>query len=159
MKKFPYKFKTYLLIILILAVVLSALGLGFNLYGIIAKTYDSPNALIGAILCVVISVFLLTLTVSMLCCSRYEVTKEHFILRWGVLVTKTNISTINTLVYNTTNRALAIVYDNDNVMVISTLGKEALDLVDAIRNVNKNIVFQSISDESNKKLDDKQNKK
>ena len=159
MKKFAYKFKTYLYVIIILAALLSLAGLGFNAYRLIAHRYEGTNGLIGAILCVVIAAVILVLTGSILICARYEITKEHFTLRWGVLVTRAKISAINTLVYNTTTRVLAIVFDNDALMVISSVGNTALDIVDAIRQYNKGVIFQSISSESSPKNKNDKNKK
>ena len=76
MKKFAYKFKTYLYVIIILAALLSLAGLGFNAYRLIAHRYEGTNGLIGAILCVVIAAVILVLTGSILICARYEITKS-----------------------------------------------------------------------------------
>ena len=76
-----------------------------------------------------------------------------------MLVTRAKISAINTLVYNTTTRVLAIVFDNDALMVISSVGNNALDIVDAIRQYNKGVIFQSTSSESSPKNKDDENKK
>lgn len=160
--RFKYKFKNYLYYVMAAAIVLSLTVIGVNMYRLIAGGFDSSK-IFGYITTFLISILIIVLIASILISSYYEIDEKYLTLKWGILKNQIPVHSITKTVHNPDSNKLTIVYGaEENFMVISVVGINPIDIVDALRKINKKIIFESISDESNlkdKKDKDKNNKK
>lgn len=155
MVRFKYKFKNYVYVLMVSAIVLALATIGMSVYRFIAFGYD-PNKSLGVILSLLIAVFIIILIASILISSYYEVNQNDFILKWGILKNKIPVKEITRTIHNTDTNKLTVIYGKeDNFMVISVVDTNPLDIVDALRVHNKKIIYQSQSNESTSEKQDK----
>ncbi len=150
MQRFKYKFKNYVYVVMVAAILLALLTIAMTFYRLIKNGYD-PSHLLGLITTLLISVLIIVLIVSMLISSYYEVNDKNFVLRWGILKNVIPIKEITKTVHNPETDKLTVYFgENDNFMIISVVKVNPLDIVDALRSKNKKIMFESISSEHDK---------
>lgn len=151
MKRFKFRFKTYIYVIIVIAAILAAVMLVLNAIKIFSGTVTDTNDIVSVITTLAISVIILVLLASMAVSSFYEVNDKSFVLRWGVLKNEIPIADITKTIYNTETKKLTVVFGkDDNYMVVSVAKIDPLDIVDALRAKNKNIAFESSSEPENK---------
>ena len=122
MKSFKFKFLTITLILLALVACLSVAGVVFNVLGIInllKVAIIKPINVIGKILMLLLSVFLLILCVSIIFGSKYQVKKDKVLLYLGLFKSKYNIDEIVEFVHFKKSNKLVMYFKNAEYTVIS----------------------------------------
>lgn len=159
MNKFKYGFKKYMYLLMAVAIVVSCLCIAINVYRFISAGGKTNSGYFGFILTILVCLLIIVLVVSIMVSSYYEVTDKNFILKWGLLKNEIAIKDITKTEYNEDTKKLAVFYgEQDNFMVLQLNQINPLDIVDALREVKKDILFESFSSASIEP-NDKNNKK
>lgn len=144
MKKFKYKYKPYIFVIMALSVILALATIGMTIYRLI-NGYD-PSKIFNAVITTLISLFIILLVTSMMISSYYAVDDKNFILRWGILKNVIPVKEITKLLYDSDKKKLTVYYGaEDNYMLVSLDKVNPIDIVDALRKRNAKILFESYS--------------
>ena len=156
MFRLRYKFRPWVLAVIIIAVVIAAAGIALNIYRFItvSDTGDSYEyvSLIIAILVLAVG---LTVFSAALISSYYTVTDTELVLNWGFLKNRLPIKTMSRVVLEQTRMQLVIYYNADEFFVINAKTVEYLDLIEALRKKNGKIVFEISSREETPKDENK----
>ncbi|MBP5373230.1 MAG: hypothetical protein J6Y44_03495 [Clostridia bacterium] len=156
MFRLRYKFRPWVLAVIIIAVVIAAAGIALNIYRFItvSETGDSYEyvSLIIAILVLAVG---LTVFSAALISSYYTVTDTELVLNWGFLKNRLPIKTMTRVVLEQTRMQLVIYYNADEFFVINAKTVEYLDLIEALRKKNGKIVFEISSREETPKDENK----
>lgn len=148
MQKFRFKFKIYVYVVMSCALVLALASVCMTVFKTI-NGYDASK-LMSTIITTLISVFIIVLLVSIMVSSYYAVDDKNFVLRWGILKNVIPIKEITKLTYDSDKDKLTVYFGvNDNFMVISLDKVNPMDIVDALRQRNKKILFESFSSSDN----------
>ncbi len=147
MKRFKYKFKNYVYLLMAAALLLACLTIGMSVYRLIKTGYD-PSHIIGLITTLLVSILIIVLIVSIFVSSYYEVNDLNFVLRWGILKNVIPVKEITKTLYDPDKDKLTVFFGEDNFMIISVANVNTMDIVDALRSKNKKILFESQSSAS-----------
>ena len=156
MFRLRYKFRPWVLAVIIIAVVIAAAGIGLNVYRFItvSDTGDSYEY-VSLIIAILVHAVGLTVFSAALISSYYTVTDTELVLNWGFLKNRLPIKAMSRVVLEQTRMQLVIYYNADEFFVINAKTVEYLDLIEALRKKNGKIVFEISSREETPKDENK----
>ena len=147
MKKYKYNYSKLVLAIIIAGIPLAVACIALNILRL-TKNYQSFTTYnylaLGIIL--LISVAYIVIAISLLIDSSYYVTDKHFVLKWGLLKNEIELKSITKIVLNTSTDKLAIYYNDEDFFNINSKNVDYGELVSAVKEKNKKIVFEMITD-------------
>ena len=150
MKSFKYNYTLSVRILLVLAVILSGVGGGWNIYSIFEY---SPAGFLKvlpyAVICA-LSLFFFILTLSMLFISRYEIKNNALISKLGFLVSKINLDRITKIAKFLSENKLVIYYDREKFAVVFISPEKYDDFISALLKSNKDIEYVLVDENSEK---------
>lgn len=156
MIKFRYKFRPWVLAVIIIAVVIAAAGIAMNVYRFIAAgdSADSYEYVSFVIAILVLTVGLVVFSAALFS-SYYTITDSELVLNWGFLKNRLPIKTMTRVVLEQTRMQLVIYYNADEFFLINAKTVEYLDLIEALRKKNGKIVFEISTREETPKDENK----
>lgn len=143
-KKFNYKFTPTTIILCICGLLLSTgcVALNINRLLILLKSdVASTSNYLSCGLAVLIGLLGFVVITSFVFASSYKVTDSHFIVSWGIVKNKIEISKITRITFFRVSGKLVVIYDNDSIVNVCIKQEEFDELVDAIKSVNKNVFY------------------
>lgn len=150
MKSFKYNYTLAVRILLVLAVILSGVGGGWNIYSIVEY---SPAGILKvlpyAVICA-LSLFFFILTLSMLFFSRYEIKNNTLVSKLGFLVSKINLDRITKIAKFLNENKLVIYYDREKFAVVFISPETYDDFISALLKSNKDIEYVLVDENSEK---------
>ena len=147
MKKFKYKFKPWIVVLLSIGVIVAAAGIGINVYRLAANKHPDSYTLVSYIIALVISIAGGATFVSILVSSYYTVTDDELVLCWGFLKNRLAIKSIKRVVLNQSTDKLALYYNEDNFFVMDAKTVDPTVIADLLRKKNDRIIFEITSDD------------
>ena len=141
MKSFRFKYTVTVWILLVLVAIISAVGLGWNIFS--ATEYAGVNTLktITSIIMAVLCAFLTVLVLGAIFYGKYKIKGQKLITCIGFLTTKTDLETVVQIVHFTKSNKLVAYDKNDKFFVIVIAPQEYDDFVLSVRNQNPKIAF------------------
>ena len=149
MKKYKFSYSLPVLLLLYAGMAIAAASIVLNILRIVNNSAPTTYNYISLIVVGLVCVGYMVLAVSMLVNSYYAVDGKYFILRWGILKNQLEIKSMTRVLLDSDKHQLTIFYNEDNYFIVKSATIPFPDLVAALREVNKKIVFDFTS--SNKK--------
>ncbi|MBR2441717.1 MAG: hypothetical protein IKB20_01400 [Clostridia bacterium] len=139
-KIFKFKFTPIILALACAVIVLCALGIALSVWRLTRDGVHGFSDVLKSPFLIAVCVFGITVVVGVLIRSRYLVTKEFFITQFGFIKSKFPIKEFTSVILNTDEKKLTI-YMGEAFIVTSISPEWNNDLVQALREVNKDIEF------------------
>ena len=150
MKQFRFKYSPLVLVLIGLVLVISLLGLGFNIFNIIV-TKEQGFKLISYYIIVVLTAFILILAISIAVYGKYKIKNAYLYSYFGFILSKIKIEDIAEIVHFKDSDKL-VLYTKDNAYTIIVIDpKNYNDFVVSIREENSKIKFDIKIKEINEK--------
>ncbi len=147
MKKYKFSYSAPVLLLIFAGMAVSVASIVFNVLRIVNNTSPTTYNYISLITVALVCVGYLVLSVSMLVNSYYAIDDKYFILRWGILKNRLEIKSMTRVLLDSERRRLTVFYNEDNYFVVKSATIPFPDLVAALREVNKKIVFDFASND------------
>ena len=147
MKKYKFSYSAPVLLLIFAGMAVSVASIVFNVLRIVNNTSPTTYNYISLITVVLVCIGYLVLSVSMLVNSYYAIDDKYFILRWGILKNRLEIKSMTRVLLDSERRRLTVFYNEDNYFVVKSATIPFPDLVAALREVNKKIVFDFASND------------
>lgn len=152
MKKFKYKFSRLTTTLIYVGIALCVIGLGVNVYTIIAADLASSANIVFPIiqytLMFLVPLALGVLLISLLISSYYSIENDTLKTSFGIIKSKYDIKKIQTILLDRTTDKLTVYFDNNSFIVIVVKEDWYDEFIDDLCNQNKNIEFSIKSKES-----------
>lgn len=141
MKKFRFKYSTAVWLLLSLVVILSAVGMVWNIFNV--KEYAWAGALKIAVYVIIalITAFLAILAISVMLYGFYVIKKDCLYTQFGFISSKLKISEITEISHFKKSNKLIIYFEKDKYAVIVISPTEYDEFIKALREVNPKIVY------------------
>ncbi len=150
MKQFRFKYSPLVLVLIGLVLVISLLGLGFNIFNIIV-TKEQGFTLISYYIIVVLTAFILVLAISIAVYGKYKIKNGYLYSYFGFILSKIKVEDIAEIVHFKDSDKL-VLYTKDNAYtIIVIVPKYYNDFVLSIREENSKIKFDIKIKEINEK--------
>ena len=150
MKQFRFKYSPLVLVLIGLVLVISLLGLGFNIFNIIV-TKEQGFKLISYYIIVVLTAFILILAISIAVYGKYKIKNGYLFSYFGFILSKIKVEDIAEIVHFKDSDKL-VLYTKDNAYTIIVIDpKYYNDFVLSIREENSKIKFDIKIKEINEK--------
>jgi hypothetical protein len=150
MKQFRFKYSPLVLVLIGLVLVISLLGLGFNIFNIIV-TKEQGFKLISYYIIVVLTAFILILAISIAIYGKYKIKNGYLYSYFGFILSKIKVEDIAEIVHFKDSDKL-VLYTKDNAYTIIVIDpKYYNDFVLSIREENSKIKFDIKIKEINEK--------
>jgi len=150
MKKYKFSYSWYVLTLLFVGMAIAVTSVVLNVMRIINNQSPTDYNYVSIVTVVLVCVGYMILSVSMLVNSYYAIDDKYFTLRWGILKNQLEIKSMTRVVLDSGKRQLTIFYNENNYFVVKSATIPFPDLVAALREVNKKIIFD-FADGSEKK--------
>ncbi len=150
MKKFNYTFTLTLKILIWSAIAVSIVGLMWNIFNLVEYFKLGTTKIVTYSIMVILNVFLLAFTLSVLLFSRYQILNEYLICRIGFITSKCKIQDIVEITYFSDKNVLAVYFCNDKYNLISIKPENFQQFTDALREKNNKIYYNIERDLENK---------
>lgn len=149
MKKFKYKFSRLITALIYVGIALSVAGFAVNLYYCIAngigQAADPVYPILQYTLMFLVTVALFAILISVLISSYYIIDGKYFKTKFGFIVSKYDVQTIDSIVDNKKTGKLTVTFENGEYMVIVVKQEWYNDFIEALLAVNRKIEFSIIS--------------
>ena len=150
MKQFKFKYSPVVLVLIGLVIVISLLGLGFNIFNIIV-TKEQGFTLISYYIIVILTTLILVLAISIALCGKYKIKNGYLYSYFGFISSKISIEDIAEIVHFKNSDKL-VLYTKDNAYTIIVISPNSYnDFVFSIREENSKIKFDIKFEEINEK--------
>ena len=163
MKVFKYKFSKLTYALICVGIALCVIGIGINIFTIITSDIASSANMVYPIiqytLMFLIPIVLLVILISLLISSYYSVDGNTLKTSFGIIKSKYDIKSIQTIALDRTTNKLTVFFDNSSFIVIVVKEDWYEDFTDALLKANRTIEFTIKSKESTNGKDDNDDKK
>lgn len=143
MQTFKFKYSKTLWIILIALVIVSAVGLGFNIYN--ATKFFEDSSIVGGVLFILaslLSAFLLVLAVSIIFHGCYKIKDGILYSFFGFIFERTPVNDIIAITKFAKQNKIVTYFVNEKFSVVIIDEKYYDDFVSALLKVNPSIIFR-----------------
>lgn len=141
MKTFKFKYQPITWALLCVVVLLSCIGLLWNIYNVVSfSAIDKVKLSTSVIMCVLCSI-LLIFTLSVMFYGRYIIKDGLLISHLGLIRSKFEIKDITEITHFKKSDKLVVYYDKDSYIVISISPEFYEKFILAIREYNKSIIY------------------
>ena len=162
MKIFKYKFSKLAYTLICVGFGLCFIGLGLNIFLVVTDDIASSANMVYPIiqysLMFLIPIVLLVILISLLVSSYYSIDENTLTTSFGIIKSKYDIGSIQTVLLDRTTNKLTVFFDNASFIVIVVKEDWYDEFTDALLKVNRNIEF-SINSKERSDKDDKDDKK
>lgn len=149
MKKFKYKFSRLTTALIYVGLALSAAGFAVNLYYCIAngikQAADPVYPVLQYAIMFFVTVALFALLISVLLSSCYIIDGKYFKTKFGFIVSKYDVQTIDSIVDDKKTGKLTVTFENGQYIVIVVKQEWYNDFIEALLAVNRGIEYSIIS--------------
>ncbi|MDE7086741.1 MAG: hypothetical protein K2O67_00945 [Clostridia bacterium] len=121
MKSFKYKFTNLMKVLLIAAIIVSAIGFGLTTWRLIvngARTADPVYSILTYALMYFVTVAVFVLCLSILLNSSYVIDGKSFKTKFGFIVSKYDVEKITDVTLDRKTNKLTVTFDNEQYIVI-----------------------------------------
>ena len=139
-KIFKFRFTPLMIILACVALTLCAVGVGLSIWRIVKEGIHDFDDVLKSPFLIAISLFGIVLIVALLLRSRYVITKEQFIMQFGLVKSKYAIQDITSLLLDTDTHKLTV-YTGEEFFIVTTNPEWNNDLVQAIREIKPEVEF------------------
>lgn len=146
MKKYKFSYSPLVLALIFVGMAIAVASMAFNILRLVNNSSPTTYNYISLITVSLVCVGYMVLAVSMLVNSYYAIDGKFFVLRWGILSNRLEIKSMTRVVLDSAKHQLTIFYNEDNYFVVRSATIPFPDLVAALREVNKKIVFDFTGD-------------
>lgn len=161
MKVFKYKFTKLTISLIYAGIALCFVGLGINIYSIIAADLKSSTNIIYPIiqytLLFLIPIVLLVLLISLLLSSYYSIDNKTLKTSFGIIKSNYDINEITTVMLDRTNNKLSVFLKNNSFFVIVVKEEWYEEFIDTLCKANPSIEYTINSADNGNDKNDKQN--
>jgi hypothetical protein len=141
MKTFNFKFKPYVIVLLILTLVISLISLALNVYNLVIYFSIGGIKIISyAIICLATTV-IATFILSVLFYSKYKLCNKYLVCNLGFYKTKVKISKISEIINFSAQNKLIIYFNESDYSVIVIAKENYENFISTILKINPRIVF------------------
>ena len=157
-KKYPFRFSSLILVVLILGLVLCAAGFGLTTWQFLGFLRDGNIASVYEwlkyVLLYFVSVFLALVIVAMLIKSQYLITDKQLILQFGIIRSKYDLKKIYSIQHFRGSDRLTVYFDDykSKYMVIVVKQSWYDDFVKTLTERNEKISFDFVTAEEENNL-------
>ena len=160
---FKYKFSKLTKTLIYIGIALCFIGFGINIFAIItsdiASAANPVYPIIQYTLMFLVPAVLLVILISLLLSSYYAIDGNTLKTSFGIIKSKYDISTIDTILLDRNTNKLTVYFKNNNFVVIVVKEDWYDEFIDALCKTNKNIEFSIKSKEPDNKNDKNDKKK
>ena len=140
MKRFGFKYSTFVWVLLVLVALIFATSVVLNVYDVVILSDDTVKVVIS-IAMATISLALLVLTVAAMIRSEYSIKDNYLYYRFGLVAVKTDINIIFQLGEFKKDHKLVMYYKNQKYSVAMINEKYYNDFYEALKKVNPEIIY------------------
>lgn len=160
MKKFRYKFSKLILALIYVGIALCVAGFAVNLYFCISTgikgAEDPVYPILQYTLMFAVSIALFVILISILSSSFYIIDEKCFKTQFGLIVSKYDISSIDSIVNDKKTSKLTVTFADESYIVIVVKQEWYEDFIEALLAVNNKIEYSIVSlDKSDLDKEDK----
>lgn len=145
MKKYSYKFTTLQIVLFCLGILAAVVCITLNVIRLLeisvaetSGTYDY----ISAILAIVVGVVGIVVLIPMLACSKYIITNDKLITRWGIITSEIKISDITRVTIYRASQKLVVSYDAKYSSSVINIDKDLFEnFCDELKAKNDKIFY------------------
>lgn len=149
MRKFKYKFSRLTTALIYVGLALSAAGFAVNLYYCIAngikQATDPVYPILQYAIMFFVTVALFALLISVLLSSCYIIDGKYFKTKFGFIVSKYDVQTIDSIVDDKKTGKLTVTFESGQYIVIVVRQEWYNDFIEALLAVNRSIEYSIIS--------------
>ena len=143
-KYFKYKLTKGMIILAIVILAIAAGGVALSTYRLIKSSLNEVTDFITHHLLILVSLFCIALTVSILCKSQYVVTDKSYIMQFGFIKSTYAIKDITKAVYDRSTKKLTV-FVGEEFSVLPLCEDWHEDFVQALRAVKPSIDYSFTS--------------
>lgn len=163
MKSFKYKFSRLVTVLIYVSIALCFVGVGINIFlivtGDIKSAANPAYPIIQYTLMFLNPIALFVILISLLISSYYSIDEKYFRTSFGIIKSKYEIASIETVILDRTTNKLSVYFKNNSFIVVVVKDEWYNEFVDALCKANRNISFSIKSKENIGDKDDKDDKK
>lgn len=134
MKKFNYFFTNLIKVLIICAIILSVIGLGWNIFNLVCYLYEGAIKIISYSIIIALNLVLLLFTISILLFSRYEIDDKNICCRFGFITSKRKITEITQISLFLDKEKLVVYFDDKKYTIIIINPLKFDEFVETLRN-------------------------
>ncbi|MDE6868204.1 MAG: hypothetical protein K2J83_03570 [Clostridia bacterium] len=163
MRTFKYKFTKLTTTLIYIGIALCVAAFGVNIFSIItgdvAASANPVYPIIQYTLMFLVPIVLLVVLISLIISSYYSIEGSTLKTSFGIIKSKYDISTIDTILLDRNTNKLTVYFKNNNFVVIVVKEEWYDEFIDALCKANKNIEFSIKSKDPDKDNKDDKKKK
>ena len=139
-RRFRIRFSPVIILLCVAVLLLCFLGIGVSVWRIIHFGIKGFNDVLKYPFLIAVCLFCIVIVVSLLIRSEYVATEKQFVIRFGIIKSKYEISDITSLLYDRDLKKLSV-YFGEAYITVSVAAEWNEDLVRALLAVNPNIDY------------------
>lgn len=143
MKKFKFKYSIAVYILLILTLALSLAGVIWNIFNVLHYPEGQNFKIVSFCIIAVLSAAIFVFVLSVLFYGRYVVKGDYLYTCFGFVKNKTPLSDVIEITHFKKSDKLVIYYKTEEYSVIVISPEQYDDFILAVRDKNKNVVFDA----------------
>ncbi len=136
MKKFTFKYTKVLWLLTILLLIISLVGVGFNIYNLVKFWNNGITNNISQILLILVNLTLLVFCLSLMIARNYTITNDFLFTRFGILKFKVKLLDITEVIFYEKQKKLVVYFADAKYTVIIIDEKEYDSFADALKEKN-----------------------
>ncbi len=142
MKKFPYKFTTFLKCMFSLGILLAISVIVLNIFKFAKSEVVDSYSYITLICTVVVAIFTIVLILSIVFYSRFIIDDTTLTIRWGLIKHQFKIVSITKLVKLDASNKIILYYNSDNFMYVYINSEIFDEFSKELVSKNKDIIIE-----------------
>lgn len=143
MKKFKFKFSTFVWVLLSVVLTVCLAGLALNVYNLTEYTFNHAFKFVSFALYTAITLFLTALVLSVMLFSNYVLKNDCLYVRFGFFRSKTKASDIVGITHFKKSDKLVVYFKHQAFSVIVISRDKYDEFVLSLRELNKSITFNN----------------
>ncbi len=140
MRRFRIRFSPVIILLCIAVLLLCVLGIGISVWRILRFGVKSFNDVLKYPFLIAVCLFCIVIVIALLIRSEYVVSEKQFVIRFGVIKSRYEISDVTSLLYDRDLKKLSL-YFGEAYITVGVASEWNEDLVRALLAVNPNIDY------------------
>lgn len=141
MKKFSFKYSALVWILLFAVLILSIIGIGWNIYNIISYIYQNATNVIIYSFTIVLIIILLIIDLSVIFYGKYVIKGKELYTCFGILKDKIDIFEISEIDLFKKSDKL-VLYNKENKFTVIMISPDKYEeFILSLREINKEIIY------------------
>lgn len=141
MNSFKFRYSKSVWVLLIIVLILSALGIGWNVFNLVTFLNEGAIKIVAYSLIILLTAFLFVFVLSVMACGRYLIKDNYLIQNFGFISTKTPLSAVLSIIHFKKSDKLVVYFKDAKYTVIVISPTEYDDFISALRKQNPSIAF------------------